>query len=360
MSKKEIRKIAVIGSGKLGTDIFYYLMDFDLELLLICINEEEAEKQNAVLQKKLNRQTKAGIINEAKLKQLQNTLIIDHHFDKLSGRDLIIECIWENKVQKQKVFASITPFVNDSCILASNSSSINPSLLNPSVDFKNRFIGLHYFYPLKFKNIVEIIKTDNTSKDVLDSITAFCQKTGKTFLLQDEFNSFILNKLFLEVQNEAYNIFCEGVLSYRQIDKIVDNSLFPGGIFSFFDQVGNDIMLESIKNYFPKAERAPYSALIAKLEELCSQNLLGIKTNAGFYDYKEFNTAATLLSAETPDTDYVLDVTQRLIQVYVAKAQSIVEGGICSQELLEFAAKEYMNADKGPFSLFTEYSLNKI
>jgi 3-hydroxyacyl-CoA dehydrogenase len=263
-------------------------------------------------------------------------------------------------VQKQKVFASITPFVNDSCILASNSSSINPSLLNPSVDFKNRFIGLHYFYPLKFKNIVEIIKTDNTSKDVLDSITAFCQKTGKTFLLQDEFNSFILNKLFLEVQNEAYNIFCEGVLSYRQIDKIVDNSLFPGGIFSFFDQVGNDIMLESIKNYFPKAERAPYSALIAKLEELCSQNLLGIKTNAGFYDYKEFNTAATLLSAETPDTDYVLDVTQRLIQVYVAKAQSIVEGGICSQELLEFAAKEYMNADKGPFSLFTEYSLNKI
>jgi 3-hydroxyacyl-CoA dehydrogenase len=162
------------------------------------------------------------------------------------------------------------------------------------------------------------------------------------------------------VQNEAYNIFCEGVLSYRQIDKIVDNSLFPGGIFSFFDQVGNDIMLESIKNYFPKAERAPYSALIAKLEELCSQNLLGIKTNAGFYDYKEFNTAATLLSAETPDTDYVLDVTQRLIQVYVAKAQSIVEGGICSQELLEFAAKEYMNADKGPFSLFTEYSLNKI
>ncbi len=360
MSKQEIRRIAIIGSGKLGTDIFYYLSDFDLELLLICINEEEAEKQNAVLQKKLGRQFKTGIIDEARLKHLQKSIIVDHNFAKLVGCDLIIECIWENKVQKQKLFASIAPFVKDTCILASNSSSINPSFLNPSVDFKSRFIGLHYFYPLKFKNIVEIIKTENTSQDVLDKITAFCQKTGKTYLLQDEFNSFILNKLFLEVQNEAYNIFCEGVLSYRQIDKIVDNNLFPGGIFSFFDQVGNDIMLEAIKNYIPKAERGPYRALIAKLEELSSQNLLGIKTNAGFYDYQEFNTAETLLSAETPNNEYTHEVTQRLINVYASKAQSIVDGGICSRDQLEFAAKEYMNADKGPFSLFTEYSLNKI
>jgi len=302
---------------------------------------------------------KTGMIDEQRLKHLQDSVLVSHDHRKLVDSDLIIECIWEDKHLKQKLFAEITPFISDTCILSSNSSSINPSGLCPKVDFRERFIGLHYFYPLKLKNIVEIIRTDDTSRETLDTMTAFCQNTGKTYLLEDEYSSFILNKLFLEVQNEAFNIYREGVLSYRQIDKIVDNNLFPGGIFSFFDQVGNDIMLESIKNYVPKSEIKPYHALVHKFEELKSHNLLGIKTQAGFYNYQDFNTAETLLSSETPDEEYVQKVTQRLINVYASKAKSIVDGGICSRDLLEFAAKEYMNADKGPFSLFADHSINK-
>jgi 3-hydroxyacyl-CoA dehydrogenase len=359
MPHKKIEKIAIIGSGKLGTDIFYYFLDFTFRIFLVCIDEAEAERQNGIFQKKINRLYKTGIFDEKRLKFLQESVVIDHNHQNLKECDLIIECIWEDKHLKQKLFAEITPFINDSCILASNSSSINPSRLCPSVEFRNRFIGLHFFYPLKLKNIVEIIKTDDTSQETLDIITAFCKKTGKTYLQEDEYSSFILNKLFLEVQNEAFNIYREGILSYRQIDKIVDNNLFPGGIFSFFDQVGNDIMLESIKNYVPKSEIEPYHALVDKFEELKSHNLLGIKTQAGFYDYQDFNAAESLLASETPDDKYVQEVTQRLIKVYATKAQSIVDGGICSHDLLEFAAKEYMNADKGPFSLFTEFSINK-
>ncbi len=353
MSIQQIKAIAVIGSGKLGTDIFYYLLEYGFDLQLICIDKEEADRQSALFQKKINRQLRAGIIDELKLKHLQDSVAIDCDFDKISQSDLIIECIWEDKHQKKKLFADIAPIIKDNCIVASNSSSINPSLLIPSDKFSDRFLGLHFFYPLRLKNIVEIIKTENTSAENLNTIEDFCRNIGKTFLLLDEENAFVLNKLFLSVQNEAFNIFMEGKLSMREIDSLVNEHLFPGGIFSFFDHVGIDIMLASVKNYIPDAERAPYQSLIQKLEQLVSNNQLGVKTNAGFYNYEKPEIQETEIIHQNHPIYYKEAIT-RLQQVYASKAQTIVDCGACNAELLEFAAKEYTNADKGPFSLIIQ------
>jgi len=348
-----IGHIGIIGSGKMGADIFSALTVYDYKMVWLCINHEEAEKQNEAFLKKLNRQLKCGAIDQTELQKKQESVIITDSPDDLSDCDLVIECIWENLAKKKELFKRIEPYLSKHCIIASNSSSFIPSLLIPDSLMNDRFIGLHFFYPVKLKNIVEIIKTEYTSQTTLNLITKLCDQIGKKFLLQEEKYAFILNKLFLEVQNEAFKIYSEGILSYQQIDNIVQNNLFPDGIFKFFDQVGIDVMLQSIKNYSEKNIK-PYEQLLGKLEEMQSKHLLGIKTRQGFYNYNGENQSNAI--KEIPGFEKV--VLGRLKNVYFTKAQQIVADQICDEQLLDFAAKEYMNTDKGPFA-FAHENLNR-
>jgi len=344
-----IHRIGIIGSGKMGADIFSFLSGYDFEIVWVCLDHEEAEIQRLSFIKKLNRQLRCGLIDEERYHNIQNSVVFSCNIADLSACHLVIECIWENLENKKELFKNIIPVLNDKCIIASNSSSFIPSMLNPDTRSDDRFIGLHFFYPLKLKNIVEIIRTKNTSDKVHNEVTGFCNMIDKRYLLQDEKNAFMLNRLFLEVQNEAYKIHTEGVLSYRQIDAIIEEHLFPEGVFKFFDQVGNDVMLQSVKNYTLQ-NSAPYQALLDKLEELCKKNLLGVKTKAGFYNYNPgIPEDSSVINPISPDIyDEVLN---KLKDIYFQKAMQNVSEGICEQEILEFAAKEYMNTDNGPFTI---------
>ncbi len=357
-ANRNVTKVGIIGSGKLGADIFYYLLPFNFQLVWKCIDDEEAEKCKVAFQKKLNRQMKCGVIDETTYNAIQQLVYINASNDSLAGCNLIIEAIWEDELLKKELFAAILPFVEDECIIASNTSSINPSKLIVSDKIKSKFVGLHFFYPTALKNIVEIIRTDDTSKETMDTVLDFCKTIQKEVLVLDEANSFILNKLFLEVQNEACDMVSEEILSYRHIDELVDKNLFPGGVFSFFDHVGNDIMLASVRNYaMQSSEPDKYESMIALLEDMCAKNLLGIKTKTGFYDYNDHD-AKENFRFETEPANLILEGMLTCLKLaYIFKAMEIVDEGVCSKEMLEYAAKEYTGADKGPFEIAAEMNI---
>ncbi|HOY32036.1 MAG TPA: 3-hydroxyacyl-CoA dehydrogenase family protein [Bacteroidales bacterium] len=349
MASSGINKIGIIGAGRMGTDIFNFLIGFDYEIAWICLDETETVALQQSFEKKIKRLHKCGLIDDQQLITKLNSVVINHQVKSLDSCELVIECIWEDIAKKQQMYRGIIPVLTNDCILASNSSSFLPSQLIPAPAFNARFIGLHFFYPVKLKNIVELIKTGQTSAETIEKINGFCKTTNKKQLLQDEKHAFWLNRLFLEVQNEAFQIFDEGVMSYEQIDTIVAEYLFPEGIFKFFDQVGNDVMLQSIKNY-TSGNRKTYQVMLDKLEELCSKNMLGLKTKAGFYSYHDESAVNATKSVHVKD-EYYFMVLERLKRAYIGKAQQLINDGACDRETLEYAAKEYMNTDKGPFAI---------
>lgn len=337
-----IEVIGVVGEGKMGSGIFYYLTDHSFKLVWLVSPSANLEKLQAGFSRKINRAYHAGLIKEDAFNKLQQTRISNQLSD-LSGCDLIIEAIPEEISQKQALFAELDAITQPHCIFATNSSSLLPSRLTPSEGRRDRVIGLHFFYPVALKNIVEFIITDQTAKGVEETTSLFLEKIGKRSILLEETNAFILNKIFLDVQNEAFRLVQEGHCSFAQMDWLVKEHLFPFGIFDFCDQVGIDTMLESIKNYTSEyPHKLSFAPFISALEALFKQGKLGVKNQHGFYDYP-----LEILETEPPGQAEAL--ADHLRYTYLNASKRFTALAHLPIGEMNDAIKEYFGVDRGPF-----------
>lgn len=346
----EIKQIGVIGEGKMGGNIFSYLRDFDFELFWICSSPDEAEKQLAGFIKKTGRQLKNGIIDATSHDNRIEKSHVSHDLQLLNTCDLVIECIFEATLSKTMLLKELENYIKPDCILASNTSSILPTRLFSPLEYKTLGLGLHFFYPVGLRNIIEINLSPYTSDKAVQLVKQFLNKIGRRYIVLPEEHAFILNRLFLDFQVEAYNLMKKNKLSYRQIDHLVTKYMFPIGVFEFFDSVGIDIMLLSIRNYTHfSAHPKFYQPLLECLGDLLGQGRLGQKTKAGFYDYTEGTDRA-----EEPEIKNEKDLVERLKLFYVLPILDFVKKGICKEEEIDHAFREYLSVEKGPVTLAKE------
>ncbi len=341
----------MVGEGKMGTSIFFYLNGFNFRLAWLVSSEAAKEKAQKLFSKKTKILLQSGILTETEYAlKIEKTTITDAVVD-LSDCDLVIEAITEDIGMKRKLFDSLDRAVNTDCIFATNSSSLLPSQLNPANTKEDRTCGLHFFFPVAMKNMVEVITNQSTSLEVKESLHHFLVQINKSPFHQDEANAFILNRLFLDFQAGAYQIFMERKLSYEEIDELVRLYLFPIGVFEFFDHVGIDVMLASIRTYSRSASNKEfYAPLIDKMEELVRLNHLGIKTKRGFYDYasREENDRSEQGDEKQADS-YRKDVLQRLWNYFISTVNTVVGSGIISRDDLAEAVRDYMGMEGDPF-----------
>lgn len=349
MSK--IKTIGIIGEGKMGTNLFYYLLEHFFRLTWLCSPEADLDKLQKTFRKKIKRHFDAGLIPMEKYEFLQQNSLITKDNVSLSGCDLIIESIPENFEQKSRLFLEIDPIVSQACILSSNSSSIRPSEMVPSEYRKDKFVGLHFFYPVSLKNIVEFIVTANTSPHTREMITGFLRDINRKHLLLKEKDSFILNRIYLDFQNEAYLIVREGKATFKDMDDLIRKNLFPIGVFEFFDSVGNDMMLASITNYIRDyPHRDYYLPLVENLRYLVDQGRLGQKAGKGFFDYDDTEGKKEISPYEMPvaltDQD---EIITRLKLAYIASVKRFAMQSHCLLDDLTHALNEYFGTDRDLF-----------
>jgi len=284
--KNEIKTIGIVGEGKMGTNLFYYLLEFGFSIVWLCSENADLEKLQKTYLKKIKRLFDAGVIDNDRNEFLLKNILLTKEINNLIACDLIIEAITENLEHKKNLFSILDPLVLPHCIFTSNSSSINPSEMCPSVMRQDKFAGLHFFYPVSLKNIAELIITDAVSEETQRRLVEFLTAIERDHILLKEDSSFILNRIFLDLQNDAFRIVSAGEFTIYQMDVLIKKHFSPSGVFEFCDNVGNDIMLESVNNYKRNDnDNKTYLPFIRKLEMLVHEKKLGIKTGEGFYVY---------------------------------------------------------------------------
>ncbi len=343
-----IKRIGIAGSGRMGTDIFLFLDGHGFELRWLCKGETEQTAAEACFLKRIARQKKTGMLSDAAYELKLKSTLISCDAAIFSDCDLIIESIPEHRDEKKNLLAQIDKIVSAGCIITSNSSSIRPSILVPSANRKTTFAGMHFFYPLAFKTAAELIVTEHTSENTKIILRNFLTRIGRNIFELDEEHAFMLNRIFLPVQAEACRLVEEAIMEFREVDAIVKKFVFPCGIFSFFDQVGNDVMLSSVNNYAEfEAEPGFLIPMQNLLQRMVSDHLLGIKTGIGFYNY------------QNPDnTEVEINPADENVQICIGLLEASYKNAAMAMaqktgtELLKLneALMEYTGADKGPFS----------
>lgn len=339
----------------MGKDIFNFLSDFPFHLVWVIRSKEGFGAANEIWNRKLNRRQRQKLSKDSIVTTFNNEVILTRDLALLANCDLIIESITEDLETKSGLFNELDHVAKPDIIFASNTSSIRISSLVPSERRIDRLIGMHFFYPLKIKNLVEVNLLPETSRDTIDSVSEFLQFAGRYHIFLRQSDHFLINRLILPLQAGVYNLHEENGIPFQLLDKIVKENFIPAGIFEFFDQVGIDIMYVAINNYTKLKEDFDfYQPLIGKLKKMIEEGHLGVKKGQGFYPYPK-NQSSAMPSIDSATKKLITD---KMYKWYLEPVYEVIAKGILTPQEINFIYSEYLGIDYSPLDLAVKMGFN--
>ena len=203
--------------------------------------------------------------------------------------DLALECVSEQLSLKKRVLRRLSELVSDDCIIASNSSYFVPSVLCQFVERPERFAHLHFHVPVVRETVADIVGCQQTSAQVLESLAEFSRRIGQyPLMLRNEHPGYVFNWLLQAVLKAALELVANDVVDAADVDRSWKSVTgMPLGPFGMMDQIGIDVVDQVLSN----ARWAPPLSvsdqqLLDVIRPLIQQGKLGVKSGAGFYDYR--------------------------------------------------------------------------
>ena len=303
--KKRITKVAVIGSGIMGSGIASHLAGIGLEVLLLDIAPKELlpEEEGLSLE---HPKVKNRIVNQALSKSLKSkpspiyhqafacriqTGNLDDDLHKIKNVDWIIEVVVERLDIKKQVFEAIEKHRTPGTLISSNTSGIPIGLMSEgrSDDFQQYFCGTHFFNPARYLRLLEIIPGPKTKPEVLSFFEDFGTRfLGKRVVVAQDTPAFIGNRIgIFSIQSLFHSVNTLG-LTVEEVDKLTGPVIGrpKSATFRTVDVVGLDTLVHvanGIKEHCPQDERHELFSLPSFVTDMMSKNRLGAKTGEGFY-----------------------------------------------------------------------------
>ena len=289
--KYDVKKIGILGAGLMGAGIAYVTAKAGIEVVLIDMDQEAAEKGKEYSTKILDKQLSKKRTTEEKKEKLLSLITPTTDYALLQGADLIVEAVFENRDIKAEVTAKAEDQIAETAVFGSNTSTLPITGLAENSKRPNNFIGIHYFSPVERMPLVEIIMGKETSQETLAKTMDYVQKIKKTPIVVNDSRGFYTSRVFGTYTGEGVAMLAEGIKP-ALIENAGKMTGMPMAPLALSDAVALDlawkVSTQTKKDFEAEGKEFPVTPMYSLLEEMVEkQGRYGKKNNKGFYEYPE-------------------------------------------------------------------------
>ena len=342
-AKRDVKSAAIIGAGTMGGGIAMNFANAGIPVKILEVKEDALERGIAVIRKNYENTAKKGRITQEQVEQRMALIQPTLSYDDLSDVDLVIEAVFENMDVKKAVFTELDRVCKPGAILATNTSTLDVNRIASFTKRPEDVVGMHFFSPANVMKLLENVRGEKTSDEVVATVMDLSRRIGKVGVLVGVCHGFVGNRMLHKRQAEAVQLVNEGA-NPAQVDKVLFDLGFPMGPFAMSDLAGMDVgyrIREELRKEAP--DNAPPRNWT---DDLVEQGRLGQKTQAGVFDYKEgdrtpvpssevdaliakFREENGIQSRDISDQE----ILERCMYIMVNEGAKILEEGIAARPL---------------------------
>ena len=274
---REIEKVGVIGAGTMGGGISMNFLNRGIPVTIIEATQEVLDRGLGIIEKNYANSARKGRLTKDDVKKRMSLLTGSLDYEALAHVDLVIEAVFEDMDLKKSVFETIDNICKPGCVLASNTSYLNINEIAEVTSRSQDVIGLHFFSPANVMRLLEVVRGDQTSKEVLATCMKLGTDIGKVAVVVGVCRGFVGNRILAARMRQSDDILLKNAMP-KEIDQVVFDFGFPMGPFVMWDLAGLDIGW--------LGDKTPDKDTNIR-HQLCTRGRLGQKTGGGFYDYQD-------------------------------------------------------------------------